>query len=205
MPRLLAELVEVRKGFILPGVLFATVARVPESSGRAEGHMHRILFALAVAVLAAVPACGGLDESSADPQSSADLPAGEPVDEALQEIGGFSAALFPFKTTIEDDGMDAGGGFQEAKTTLKFTDTRQRPPARWTCSFTVGMPLRTAKYGKIDAIHAAVITARVATLASKVMHSRSAWLPVLFCIKFKEKMNETFKDEYKGLGGWIMP
>jgi hypothetical protein len=191
-PRLLAEFVGVRDGIIRPGVLFATVARVPESSGRAEGHMHRILFALAVVVLAAVPACGGLDESSADPQSPADSPAGEPVDEALQEIGGFSAASFPFKTTIQDDGTDVGGGYQEAKTTLKFTDPRQRPIARWTCSFTVGMPLRTAKYGKIDAIHAAVITAQVATLASKVIHTRSAWLPVLFCKEFKEKMTYIF-------------
>jgi hypothetical protein len=65
--------------------------------------------------------------------------------------------------------------------------------------------LRTAKYGKIDAIHAAVITAHVATLsASPVMHSRAAWLPALFCIKFKEKMNETFQRNYQGLGGGIL-
>jgi hypothetical protein len=167
--------------------------------------MHRILFALALAALAAAPACGSLDESSTDPQSPAYLPTDEATDDAQQEIGGFSAASFPFKTTLEDDGTDVGGGYQEAKTTLSFADTRQSPTARWTCSFTVGMPLRTAKYGKIDAIHAAVITAQVATLsASPVMHSRAAWLPALFCIKFKEKMNEIFQRNYQGLGGGIL-
>ena len=168
--------------------------------------MHGNLFALAAIILAAASACGGLDDSSADPQNTAYALDVEPVDEALLEIGGFSAALFPFKTTIEDDGTGPGGGYQEAKTTLKFVDTRQKPPATWTCSFTVGMPLRTAKYGKLDAIHAAVITAEVATLSSSsVMHSREVWLPVLFCKNFKEKMFDTFRSRYNGLGGWIMP
>jgi hypothetical protein len=167
--------------------------------------MHRFIAALAVAVLAGAPGCGSLEDSIAGPQSTASPSAGEPVEEAPQEIGGFSAALFPFKTTVEDDGQGLGGGYQVAQTTLKFADTRQSPTMSWTCSFQVGMPLRTASYGKIDAIHAAIFAAEVATLsAGPVMHSRDAWLPALFCSKFKDKMRETFIDDYKGLGGGIL-
>lgn len=120
-------------------------------------------------------ACG---ESEETPQQTD--PA-EPAGDAPQEIGGFSISLFPFKTTVEDDGADVGGGYQEASTTLTFADGRQEPTARWSCSYLIGMPLRTLKFGKMDPVHAALITAQVATNASRtVMHSRSAWLPSAF-------------------------
>lgn len=168
--------------------------------------MDRFIAALAVAVLAGAPSCGSLEDSTTGPQSMASPSAGELVDEARQEIGGFSAALFPFHTTVENDGTDVGGGYQVAETTLSFKDTRQSPTMSWTCSFKVGMPLRTAKYGKVDAIHAAIFAAEVATLsAGPVMHSRDVWLPALFCSKFKEKMFETFKEDYAGLGAGILP
>jgi hypothetical protein len=166
--------------------------------------MHRFFVALVVVAFAAAPGCGDLEETTADQQSPAYPSTGEPADEAVQEIGGFSALSFPFKTTVEDDGADVGGGYQVAQANLKFADGRQTPTMTWTCSFKVGMPLRTARFGKIDPIHAAIITAEVATLsASPVMHSRDVWLPVLFCSKFKDKMIETFLSRYSGLGGGI--
>jgi hypothetical protein len=168
--------------------------------------MHRFIAALAVAFLAGAPGCGSLEDSTTGPQSTVSPSDGEPVEEAPQEIGGFSAMLFPFQTTIEDDGTDVGGGYQVAQTTLSIKDTRQSPTMSWTCSFKVGMPLRTARFGKVDAIHAAIFSAEVATLsAGPVMHSRDVWLPVLFCGKFKEKMFETFKEKFNGLGGGILP
>ena len=161
---------------------------------------------MAAIVLAVAPACGGLEDTTTDQQSPSNPSAGEPVDEAPEEIGGFSAMSFPFKTIVEDDGTDVGGGYQVAQANLSFADSRQTPTMKWTCSFKVGMPLRTARFGRIDAIHAAVITAEVATLsASPVMHSRGVWLLVLFCSKFKDKMFETFLSRYNGLGGGILP
>lgn len=168
--------------------------------------MHRIIVALAAIVLAVAPGCGGLEDTTTDQKSPAYPSAGEPIDEAPEEIGGFSAMSFPFKTTVEDDGTDVGGGYQVAQANLNFADGRQSPSMKWTCTFKVGMPLRTARFGRIDAIHAAVITAEVASLsAGAVMHSRDVWLPVLFCSKFKEKMFETFLSRYNGLGGGILP
>lgn len=168
--------------------------------------MYRIIVALAAVVLAAAAGCGELEETTTDQPSPAYPSAEEPVNEAEQQIGGFSALSFPFKTTVEDDGTDLGGGYQVAQASLNFADSRQSPTMTWTCSFKVGMPLRTARFGKVDAIHAAVITAEVATLsAGPVMHSRDVWLPVLFCSKFKDKMFETFLTRYNGLGGGIMP
>ena len=167
--------------------------------------MHRFIAALAVAVLAGAPGCGSLEDSTTGPQSTASPSGGEPVEEAPQEIGGFSAALFPFKTIVEDDGEGLGGGYQVAETTLSFKDTRQSPTMSWTCSFKVGIPPRTARFGRIDAIHAAIFAAEVATLsAGPVMHGRDVWLPALFCIKLKDKMTETFEGKYEGLGGGIV-
>ena len=65
----------------------------------------------------------------------------EPVVPDGPGLGGTGACLgqpdrgwvFPFKTTVEDDGADVGGGYQEVTTTLNFADSRAysgmtRPP-----------------------------------------------------------------------------
>ena len=168
--------------------------------------MHRFIAALAIATLTAASGCGSPEESTDDRKSPTPPSDREPGVGAPEEIGGFSATSFPFHTTIEDDGTGTGGGYQEAPASLSFADGRQTPTMRWTCNFTVGMPLRTAVFGKIDAIHAAILTAEVATLsAGPLMHSRDVWLPALFCSEFKEKMRATFKSRFRGLGGYISP
>jgi hypothetical protein len=117
-------------------------------------------------------------------------------------IGSFSASLFKFKTTVEDDGTDKGGGEQQASATLAFVDVRHDPPPAWICNVTIKMPLRTAKYGKISASQAAEISTKVTTKASSaVIHTRDSWQPTLFCKEFQDKMNDIFYYEYSGLGG----
>ena len=160
---------------------------------------------LAALLAATAQACGSIDEPTADDPTSAAPAAAEPVGDAGQEIGGFSISLFPFRTTVEDDGSDVGGGYQEANTTLSFADGRQEPTARWQCSFTIGMPLRTQRFGKVDAIHAVSITSMVATSASSTgMHSQPAWTPSFFCRAFKDEMNKVFLSPvYRGLGAGV--
>jgi hypothetical protein len=162
----------------------------------------------ALLAAATTQACGGIDAPSPESQSSpAQVPVA-PIGDAEQEIGGISPSLFPYRTTVEDDGADVGGGYQTVTATLKFADGRQDPPAQWQCTYVFGMPLRTAKFGKIDATHAAVITALVATSASStVMHRQTAWTPSFFCRAFRDEMNVIFQSAaYKGLGaGVFMP
>lgn len=119
-------------------------------------------------------------------------------------VAGFSASLFNFKTTLEDDGKDEGGGEQEASAKLKFIDSRPFIPEIWTCDVTIKMPLRTAKRGTVSAKEAAKIAAKITTRASTtVMHSQSSWQPTLFCSKFGNEMQNLFNHdpEFKGLGG----
>lgn len=119
-------------------------------------------------------------------------------------VAGFSASLFNFKTTLADDGTDAGGGEQKASATLKFIDSRPFIPEIWTCEVTIKMPLRTAKHGTISAKEAAKIAAKVTTRASTyVMHSRSSWQPTLFCSLFGKRMQYLFDHDpdFQGLGG----
>jgi hypothetical protein len=67
------------------------------------------------------------------------------------------------------------------------------------------MPLRTLRFGKMDGIHAAVLTSMVATSASTtVMHSQPAWTPSFFCRAFKDEMNNVFLSPgYRGLGAGV--
>lgn len=168
--------------------------------------MRKIVGVVMAALLATgAQACGGVDDPSPESQNGAAQIPADPVGEAEQEIGGFSLSLFPYKTTVEDDGSDIGGGYQAVTTTLSFADSRQTPTARWQCTYLFGMPLRTARFGKMDAIHAASITALVATSASStVMHRQGAWTPSFFCRAFKDEMNSIFLSPlYKGLGAGV--
>jgi hypothetical protein len=117
-------------------------------------------------------------------------------------IGAFSASMFKFKKTQEDDGV--GYGWQVAQPTLKFADGRQEPVQAWTCTLNIGMPLRTTTLGKITPEWAAEVSALVATAASGVvMHSQSSWTPAAFCKAFKDGMMKMFKKSYEGLGARV--
>jgi hypothetical protein len=74
--------------------------------------MRKIVSVIVATLIAAMAqACGGVDEPSpASDSNAAQVPA-EAIDDAEQEIGGFSATLFPCTTTVEDDGSDVGGGY----------------------------------------------------------------------------------------------
>jgi hypothetical protein len=143
-----------------------------------------------------VPGSGGFGDVPPEPQATGDSPPPGCV-----EIGSYSPSLFKFKTILPDDGTDKGGGYQEATAGVKFVDGRQHPAASWTCSVTVGMPLRTAKHGTLSASRAAEIAADVLTsAASPTMHSRTSWVPALFCRKLEDTMVGIFKTQYDGLG-----
>lgn len=140
---------------------------------------------------------GGYGDVPPEPQDVNDSAPPE-----CNSVGGFSASLFKFATTIADDGTDVAGGYQEATVNVKFVDGRQDPPTSWSCSVWVGMPLRSAAYGKISPSYAAEIAADVLTsAASATMHSRASWIQALFCSQLAENMRGIFKNQYKGLGG----
>lgn len=120
-------------------------------------------------------------------------------------IGGFSASLFNFVKTQEDDPALGAGGWQEADATLKFEDGRQNPPAAWTCQIKIGMPLRTEKMGKITPKWAAETSAGMATAASSAtMHARASWSSKEFCNAWVKAVKEGFKA-YKTLGARVGP
>ncbi|MEZ4295592.1 MAG: hypothetical protein R3B70_11500 [Polyangiaceae bacterium] len=57
---------------------------------------------------------GGFGDVPPTPQAA------DPEGFECNEVGGYSASLFKFKTTVPDDGKDAAGGAQQASATLKF-------------------------------------------------------------------------------------
>lgn len=83
--------------------------------------------------------------------------AGNNADSSAPDMqsGGFSPTAFKFVSTIPDDGEGPAGGWQEAFVTLKFFRWVSIFPETWTCSFKVGMPLRTAIRGTISPAWAA--------------------------------------------------
>ncbi|MBK8259517.1 MAG: hypothetical protein IPK82_43525 [Polyangiaceae bacterium] len=91
--------------------------------------------------------------------------------------GAFSAAAFPFATVVPDDGAGESGGWQAATAGLKFVRWTSLFPETWTCTVRVGMPLRTAFYGKISAESAATISANVATQAAAAVRRIEPPLP----------------------------
>jgi hypothetical protein len=116
-------------------------------------------------------------------------------------MGIFSKSVFVFVTTIADDGKDDGAGWQEAKVSLKFDRWIGLLPEAWYCPVTIGMPLRTAVYGKISPQQAASITAAIANEASTlVMHNPEGIPRGIFCTRFPVMMQKIFSDQYSSLG-----
>lgn len=115
-------------------------------------------------------------------------------------VAGYPASLFKFKTTVEDDGAGAAGGWQEAQATLTFVDMRAEL-AMWKCDLTVGMPKRTAAQGVLTAERAAKMTASAATAASAtVMHSQPAWIRAMYCPAFAKELVAELSRRYPNLG-----
>jgi hypothetical protein len=127
---------------------------------------------------------------------------GERAGEAQEpvSIGGFNASGFPFVTTVEDDGNDEAGGWQEARANLAFT-AFHLPPRRWTCPVTVGVPIRTKFMGRIGPMWAARASAEIATEAMRLLDWKLQ--PVLFCQMFRGKVLERFRSNYPLLGATV--
>jgi hypothetical protein len=111
----------------------------------------------------------------------------------------FTSLEFPFVTTIQDDGTDKGGGYQEAKVNLEFVNIHiPTSIISWWCPFTIGMPLRTAGMGKVSASLAASLSGEVTVGVARDMDYD---LPQgIFCSQFVGKVDASFKSKYKLLG-----
>ena len=114
----------------------------------------------------------------------------------------FNPSEFPFVTTIQDDGTDKGGGYQEAKVNLEFKQELVRIPidiiTTWRCAFIIGMPLRTELKGKISASLAVDLSIDITeSVAGKMDYSRPSGI---FCAEFIDKVDIAFRAKYKPYG-----
>jgi hypothetical protein len=115
----------------------------------------------------------------------------------------FSPSEFPFVTTVQDDGTDKGGGYQEAKANLEFIDATASGIVRskWYCEFTIKMPLRTKGMGKISASRAANLSVEITEDVANGMD----WdlPPGIFCLQYINKLEPAFKSTYPNLGAVV--
>ncbi|WP_437952248.1 hypothetical protein WME98_17050 [Sorangium sp. So ce296] len=114
----------------------------------------------------------------------------------------FDPSVFKFVTIVEDDGEDEGGGWQEARAKLNFSRlTVPRKIASWSCSITIGMPLRTEFLGRIDPIRAAILSEEI---TEEVANGMDYKLPqVTFCKMFADTADAAFKSKYPLLGARV--
>lgn len=109
-------------------------------------------------------------------------------------ISAFDPSAFNFVTVVADDGKDAAGGWQHATAILAFV--RLDGSEAWTCTITVGMPLRAELVGVISRAAAANVTAAIATQAWQYLRKTAPGLPPgVFCSKFKAQMHGLFSDK----------
>lgn len=110
---------------------------------------------------------------------------------------------FPFVTTLPDDGTDKGGGWQVAKVNLEFNRIVLPYAAyiTWYCPFSIEMPLRAEKIGKISPSLAASMSVKVTnSVGGAIDHE----LPHgIFCEKFRAETLATFKSMYPKLGARV--
>jgi hypothetical protein len=118
---------------------------------------------------------------------------------------GFSSSVFKFVTIVKDDGEGEGGGWQQAIGTLSFFRWTTLVPESWTCTVTVGMPLRAQLYGVITAKQAGIITAGIATTSAFVVSNQQPNLAsgYAFCTAFKAEMGSEFAEQYPRLGAKV--
>lgn len=120
--------------------------------------------------------------------------------------GAFSPSAFKFTTTVEDSGEGKAGGWQVTTAALTIVRWTGLLPERWTCTISVGMPLRTELKGTISVSTAATVTAAVATQASGTVMDQYPDIPQgIFCSRFKAEMSNVFASAtYKGYGAKMM-
>ncbi|WP_437632422.1 hypothetical protein [Sorangium sp. So ce854] len=114
----------------------------------------------------------------------------------------FLPSDFVFVTIVNDDGTGKGGGWQEAKVNLNFKRlTIPYKAKNWSCAFTIGMPLRTEVYGRIDANLATSISEEITEEVANRMDYDLP--PGIFCSRFIEQTRTTFKSKYLRLGASV--
>ncbi len=144
-------------------------------------------FCLAFGCLLA--SCASTDEPTAEAQ------------EALPIVS-YNAADFPFVTVVEDNGRGKAGGWQAASASLDFKEwVLPYPPRTWTCSLTIGMPLRAEYMGRITPVHAAAMSVEIATEVARGMDFKLP--PGIFCEYFVNEMGVAFRARYPLLGSRV--
>ncbi|AUX39738.1 hypothetical protein SOCE26_011330 [Sorangium cellulosum] len=114
----------------------------------------------------------------------------------------FEPSDFPFVTTIEDDGKDDAGGWQEANVKLKFERYYIPHSVKiWYCPFVIGMPIRAEFMGKIDPDLAASLSEEVTEYVGRRVDYK---LPQgIFCERFIGAVQERFDFKYELLGAKV--
>ncbi|MGK3996432.1 hypothetical protein [Sorangium sp. So ce1024] len=113
----------------------------------------------------------------------------------------FESSSFPFVTIVPDDGTDKGGGYQQAKASLKFKHVSSAGTREWYCPLTIKMPLRTELMGKIDPLRAAHLSEEITEEVGQLMDYNLP--PGIFCERFHRAVDAAFKFKYKGLGASV--
>lgn len=119
-------------------------------------------------------------------------------------VHGFSSSVFKFTVVVPDDGKDEAGGWQAATAKLSFVRLTSFFPEDWSCTVTVGMPIRAAAYGTISPSSAATMAADIASQAgSTLMHVKPELPKGIFCTKLAPTMQALFPVKYPKLGATV--
>ncbi|WP_437727038.1 hypothetical protein [Sorangium sp. So ce861] len=113
----------------------------------------------------------------------------------------FEPSDFPFVTIVNDDGTDKGGGYQQAKASLRFEHRSRDGIREWYCSLTIKMPLRTEMMGKISPLRAADLSEEITEEVGQLMNYNLP--PGIFCERFHRAVDAAFKFKYPRLGAAV--
>jgi hypothetical protein len=152
---------------------------------------NHVIAAVVVSLSCALISASCVQNPNADTEAAQPEPTAEAQQPAYENV-------FHFVETLKDDGNDRAGGWQEATARLKFCEWRSTIlPVCWQCPIKVGMPMRTAKHGRISHRFAAQITAEVATeVTDSLIYSRPSWadLEAVYCRQLQEEMEQKLKS-----------
>ena len=154
------------------------------------------------------------DESGTQPQLNCEVPSSagdgatfwacDPVCASKCPAAGgiwvdFKPSDFPFKTTVKDDGKGKAGGWQVAQTQLEFARiVIPWTAVVWWCPITIGMPIRPELMPKVSASQAANYSVEI---TEAVAWKMDYTLPEgIFCSRFADGVDKTFKSTYPDLG-----
>jgi len=138
--------------------------------------------------------------TTASPEADATMAPSLEQSSAAERIGEAAQAAyehtFHFVVVVDDDGNDAGGGWQSATATLSFVTWRGILPYYFTCPLEVGMPMRSRVHGRISPAYAARITAEVATDVTDSLEPEQDWQGrgVVFCAELRERMKKQLHE-----------